>query len=530
MNRLLVLFFVSASASTAAAQDFDKAKKSFREAVGAMDASGARATAFEVAKADSREAVDTLLDGYGVCAAQIRQLWTEKQKCLQEVKKYENFEVDWTKNPPIVEAGDVAEYKKWQDATAAGQAVERKIMSVDGVKRGIVEALATFKSDTSVKELVSRMKSDGVWTRRAGIAEALGQIAHALCVPTLVDRLKGDSEPGVKVACLDALRTAKATTPDAVIAIADALKNEYWQVKSAAVTTLKFIPRALGAAAIEPLIDALKSADGRLKGEINDALVALTGVDKHSDAASWRAWFDANKDAVRKGEIKPGDAAPRDGVGMTTTFYGIPVKSKNVIFVLDRSGSMSAKSEWELPPPDVATGGGAAGPAIKPDGDRKIDIARWQLKRCLAQLVDGIEFNIVFYNHEWKIMAEGMLKLSASTRKQAFEFIDKVDPVGGTNIFDPTEKAFAFAGATEKLVRSGVDTIFLMTDGMPNSGQVPKAEDIVVKLREMNRAKKLIINTVGVFSAGEADEGAKFLKQLAEESGGVYVSAMKAKK
>jgi len=532
MKRLLLLSLVAAA--TAFAQD-EKSAKAFKEAVLSMDASSVARAAADVAKADGKDAVDTLLDGYGICAMQLKQLWAEKQKWQQEVRKYSSFEVDWSRNPPIVMAGDVNEYQKWQAATKEAQAVEKKIMSVEAVKREIVTALGTFKSDASVRELVSKLKNDSNWTRRAGIAEALGQIAHAESVPALLDRLKGDSEAGVKVACLDALRAAKAKGADAVAAIGAALKSEYWQVSSAAALALRSLGKD-AKDAVEPLIEALKAADGRLKHELNDALVAITGVDKHGDPAAWRAWFEANRESVARGEYKPkAGEAPADQKG-STTFYGIPVKSKNVIFILDRSGSMAEPSEWDIPP-DVATGGGGAGPDIKKEGDRKIDIARWQLKRTLATLQDGVMFNLVFYNHEWKIMSESMVKLSTSTRRTAYDFIDKLDPVGGTNIFDPIEKGFTFAGAGEKVAKGGVDTIFLLTDGLPNSGQVPNADDIVKKVRDMNRAKKLVINTIGVFSTSkgprpagapdEATEGSKFLKTLADENGGMFVSAMK---
>jgi hypothetical protein len=150
---------------------------------------------------------------------------------------------------------------------------------------------------------------------------------------------------------------------------------------------------------------------------------------------------------------------------------------------------------------------------------------------------DGCMFNIIFYNHDVSndtiLDPEKMLKLDDKTRKQAYEFIDKLDPIGHTNIFDPMEIAFKFSSLGSrggKLSRAGVDTIFLLTDGLPNRGQVPRAEDIVVKIREMNKSKKIKINTIGVFSTegiygGEyVERGRKFLKELAEDSGGIFKS------
>jgi hypothetical protein len=151
---------------------------------------------------------------------------------------------------------------------------------------------------------------------------------------------------------------------------------------------------------------------------------------------------------------------------------------------------------------------------------------------------DGAEFNLIFYNHEWTILSDKPLKLAASTRKAAFEFIDRLEPVGPTNIYDPLEKGLSFAASgpmMDKISKSGVDTIFFLTDGMPNTGQVPRAEDILVKVKELNKSRKVKIHAIGVFSAGrtpqaagsEAELGGKFLQKLAEENGGRYTGGQK---
>lgn len=506
----------------------DRSRSEFLDAVKSMDEGRTRAAADALAAADSRDAVDTLLDGYGVCAQQIRMLWQEKAKALQEVEKNSDFKVDTTTNPPTIPASDVPKYERYQKATAASQEIERRIMKVEAVKRAIVKALSGFKSDAAVRELVSKLKGDSQWTRRAGIAEALGSVPSPEVETALAEQLKKDSEPQVRIAILDALRARKAGGPKAVAAVCEQLRHELWQVKIAAAQALKAMGSREG---IEPLIAALDKADGRLRTELNDALIALTGVDKKGDFAAWKTWFDANREAVKAGTYTPKKEERPGGQDGGTTFYGIPVDSKNVIFVLDRSGSMTAPSEWEVPA-DVASGKGVpGGPDIKKQGDRKIDIAKWQLKLALARLPDGVEFNVIFFGGDWTILSEKMVRMNAASRKAAFDFIDRTDPMGPTNIFDPMEKAFTFAGVglNDKIYKSNVDTIFLLTDGMPNAGQVPNADDIVVKLREMNKLKKVRINTVGVFASAEAREGEEFLRKLSDDSGGKYVSAMKKK-
>jgi hypothetical protein len=517
--------------------ELEKAKAELKKAIAELSPDAVRGAADRISGSDQKSAVDALLDGVGVCVKQIQALWGDKIKAVQMKEANAHFRVNTTTNPPTVQQGDEPIYLRYQEAEKASQAVEARIMRIEECKRALVSSLSRFKADATVKELLKELTGNSSWVKRASVAEALGQMSHADVPAALAEAARKDSEPQVRISAMDSVRELGAAA--AVPALVECLKHEFWQVKATAAAALKSLKAK---EAVEPLIEALAKADGRLKTEFNEALAAITGVDKHGDAAVWKGWWEVNKDAVTKGTYAPapGEATAGKKTDGGTTFYGIPVNSRNVVFILDRSGSMMEPSEWEIPN-DVATGGGGKDPAadIKKTGDRKIDIARWQLKRALAMMPDGAEFNIIFYSHEWTALSDRMLKLSASTRRQSFDFIDKLDPFGPTNIYDPLEKGLSFASTgamAEKVLKSGPDTIYFLTDGMPNAGQVPNAPDILVKVKELNKTKKVKIHTVGVFSTpkapagvvvvgGEAQLGGAFLKQLAEENGGQYVSA-----
>ena len=108
--------------------------------------------------------------------------------------------------------------------------------------------------------------------------------------------------------------------------------------------------------------------------------------------------------------------------------------------------------------------------------------------------------------------------------------------MGPTNIFDPLEKGLSYAASGKQhtlLARSGADTIFFLSDGMPNMGQIPVVEGILIKARELNKARKVKIHTIGVFSMSvgpaalneELDLGSRFLKELANDTGGSYTGS-----
>jgi HEAT repeat protein len=523
------------------ANDVDKAKADLRKAATDVDLAGVRDAASRLVASERRAAVDALLDGYGVCANAIKLLWTDKTKYMTQKEANADYKVDRTQRPPVpASKADEQKMLAWREAEKAGQATESMIMAAEACKQSIVAALGTFKGDEAVKELIAELPGNSNAMKRAGVAEALGHLQHASIPPALAEAAKRDAEPMVRAMALDSIRRLKADAPEVVAAVVEQLKHEFWQVKSAAAQALLVLkPRS----AVEPLIEALGKADGRLKQEFREALVAITNVDKHLDAATWKAWLDENRASFADGSYQP---RPEERAGApraaATTFYGIPVESKNVIFILDRSGSMRAPSEWEIPN-DVATGVPMTpGADIKLQGNRKIDVARWQLKRTLAQLPDGIEFNVIFYSHEWTILSEKMQKLSAATRKKAYDFIDALEPDGQTNIYDPLEKGLSFAtsGAAMgyTLSKNGADTIFFLTDGMPNAGQIPDANQILVKVKELNKNSRVKIHAIGVFSSGgeggnrgrnEQEEGGAFLRQLAADHNGKYTAAEKKK-
>jgi hypothetical protein len=535
MKNLIAIFLALLPAPDA---ELDQARAEFKKALAELSPSSIQTAADRLAATDQKAAADALMDGYGKCASAIKGHWAEKIKHLQDRESNGDFKIDYKTTPPSIPPGDVNKYNKYLEADKLSKAVEAKIMTLETAKAAIVKALAKFKGDASVKDLIHEVTAGADWQRRAAAAEALGQIAHKDVPAALIDALKKDGEPAVRIAIVEAFRALKQTTPEIVAAVTAQLQSDFWQLKVGAAQTLQ----ALGArAAIEALIESLQKADGRLRVELNEALAGLAGVNKHGDYAAWKAWLEANKDAISKGTYEPksSDNAGAPGKNSTMTFYGITVESKNVIFVLDRSGSMMEPSDWEAPSEAVSTGGGPTpGADIKKNGDRKIDIARWQLKKAIAQLAEGAEFNVIFFSHEVVSLSDKMLKFSPATRKQAFEWIDKLEPYGGTNPFDAVERALAYTAggmSGEKLQKSGVDTICLVTDGLPTAGQVSSPKEIVDRIRTLNKTRKVKIHTIGVFSVSkgaaaekelkEREEGLKFLKQIAEESGGKFTGS-----
>jgi hypothetical protein len=222
---------------------------------------------------------------------------------------------------------------------------------------------------------------------------------------------------------------------------------------------------------------------------------------------------------------------------------------------------MHNQARWVPPPGDIKTAGDERFDPTKkfklPDNPTKIDVARHELKRALAQLKDGVKFNIVFFNNTvWPFSPRRMETLDRLTRERAFEFIDESGLILGTDVYEAMKAAFTYAGVMGTgmtMAESDVDTIILVSDGLPwlreevrNDG-VMDPDAIIKAVREWNKRHKIVIHTVGIHAdknkaagnpdpgadpdkkkgpnkQGKGGKGAKFLRQLAEENGGTYVS------
>ncbi|MGH7342611.1 MAG: hypothetical protein ACREKH_19165, partial [Candidatus Rokuibacteriota bacterium] len=298
--------------------------------------------------------------------------------------------------------------------------------------------------------------------------------------------------------------------------------------------------------AIPPLIKALKdAADPRVKEELNAALVGLTSVDKHSNYDAWTAWWTTNEEGVRARTYTApkGELAGEGQVIGGTTFYGLPIKSDKIVFVIDYSNSMHKPAKWVPPSKDVATVGGPKDPAATirlVDNPTKLDVARFELKKALAALPDGIKFNVVFFNHTvWPFSPRRMETLNAETRKRAFDFIDLTGLILGTDVFEGMKAAFGYAGVTGgglTLTKSDVDTIIFLSDGLPwlrpevRDKGVMDPDRILQQIRDWNKRPKVVIHSIQISAANEGGgkrgdtKGQKFMKQIADENGGTYVS------
>ena len=156
--------------------------------------------------------------------------------------------------------------------------------------------------------------------------------------------------------------------------------------------------------------------------------------------------------------------------------------AKNVVFVLDRSGSMEGK---------------------------KIEQAREALTFVLNNLRDGDRFNIVAYDSSVEAFRPEMQTYSNDTRSAALGFVNGIYAGGGTNIDGALKAAMAqFQGA------EGPTYLLFLTDGLPTVGETSEAK-IVAASKQANPGKVRVIS----FGVGY-DVNSRLLDHLTREHRG----------
>ncbi|MHC4606777.1 MAG: hypothetical protein ACYTAF_07545 [Planctomycetota bacterium] len=390
----------------------------------------------------------------------------------------------------------------------------REIWEEDGIQRGIVEALEGQDDPAAIRLLVERTIGSEDWPVRAICACALGRAAlHTrVGLQGLRDAESVEEDPRVVAEIVESL--GRLWDRESVGRIGgDRLAAPCWQVRLAAVEALGRTgdPRGIG-----HLVGAMDRLRGRIRGRANAALVALTGVDKHGDPEIWRAWWKDNKEKVLSGKyVRPAGAKP-PGPGRTT-FYGIPVVSTRMAFLLDLSGSMREPAGWK---PE----------GMPAEGEQsKLDVLKHELASAVRGMREEARFGVIGCRGSGQPWRNMLLPASARNKERAVKYIESRLPMGATDVYDGLVEAFKIhapgpvgdsaEGGPDPGYLRGVDTVYVLSDGRPTVGLVTDPKDILREVARVNRWRRIVIHTVAIGANADAD----FLKALAERNGGVFI-------
>ncbi|MDX1963813.1 MAG: VIT and VWA domain-containing protein [Pirellulales bacterium] len=156
---------------------------------------------------------------------------------------------------------------------------------------------------------------------------------------------------------------------------------------------------------------------------------------------------------------------------------------KTVLFVVDKSGSMSGK---------------------------KMEQAKGALKFVLNNLRDGDTFNVIAYDDKVESWKPEVQTFGDETRKSALGYVEGLYAGGSTNISGALKTALA-----QIQDASRPNFVIFLTDGLPTAGETNE-QKIVTQTRELNKLKARIF----AFGVGY-DLNSRLLDKLVRENFGL---------
>jgi Ca-activated chloride channel homolog len=157
--------------------------------------------------------------------------------------------------------------------------------------------------------------------------------------------------------------------------------------------------------------------------------------------------------------------------------------AKDIVFVLDTSGSMADEGKMEK--------------------------ARAALLFGIRNLRDADRFNVINFAGEEHLMEARLIPANSAGKKRGEEFVKKLQPTGGTNINDALRAALRQFDSSDRS-----KMLVFMTDGLPTVGET-NVEKII------ENAKSIKVNNLRIFTFGVGyDVNTQLLDKIAAENSG----------
>jgi len=404
-------------------------------------------------------------------------------------------------------------------SAARGQLVELAGHRSRELAISAIDALARIGVDGSIDEITSGLDRPGTDIRRR--ARALDALVGSAGGIEVAIRSAASKDPELRAVAMGSL-SLRSSDPRAMKTLLAGLNDKDAAVCNVALQSLRSIR-------IKPMVGALidvlaNHTDESFKVKALGFLVNVSGQNFGLAAVDWKKWWSASEAAF--------EFPKQEEEGFTSVkkyeldYFGIEVSSKRLGLVVDISSSMrrlvavKAESLEEDEAEEAAGGGGRtrAAPAkkkkkepggivVKDGKAMKIDILKKEMTRLLKKLPADTFLNMISFDATFKPWQKALQSLKGKGRAKALFYVARITTGSGTNVFDTLEFA---------LKDKRVDTIYLLTDGLPTRGRLTAPEAILKEIKLLNRTRGVTIHTIA-FGAES-----NLLRQLAEQNGGQY--------
>lgn len=250
--------------------------------------------------------------------------------------------------------------------------------------------------------------------------------------------------------------------------------------------------------AIEALGRIRASIDGQLHHKLDVELKKVTLEDFLDDEARFEKWTSGEYLTQPLDRKFPEDSMFKNAsfspsinrIKLTPTkYYDIDIHAKRLLFVIDRSGSMSEM--------------GYRG--------TRLQKAKRELIGAIRRLDQDTEFGILVFDTHVRAYKDELQYASDENKTKAIKYVTSLQAGERTNTYGALRKAIEFDDQLE--------AIFVLTDGRPTTGPIVPPQQILSDILQRNKVRNISINTVAI--AVDLDMQG-FLKGLTEPSGGEF--------
>ena len=382
-----------------------------------------------------------------------------------------------------------------------------------------IEALARIGVGDAFEEISAALDRPGVDVRlRARALDAL--VASKRGIEFAIGAASG-KDPELRAVAMGSL-ALRAADPRAMKILLGGLEDLDSSVRNVALRSLRQVRVKSMIGALIRVVDS--HPDESFKVRALELLVNASGQNFGLAAVDWKKWWAQSEAAFEfpKQEEEGITSVKKRGL----EYFGIEVSSKRLGLIADISSSMrrmvavKAESLDEEEEEETVGGDGRTrvapvkkkkkkqgGVVVKDGKARKIDILKKELTRLLKKLPADTSLNIITFDATYRSWQKVLQPLRGRGRAKALAYVARIATGSGTNVFDTLEFA---------LKDKRVDTIYLLTDGLPTRGRITAPAAILKEIDVLNRARGVTIHTIA-FGAES-----NLLMQLAERNGGQY--------
>ena len=400
--------------------------------------------------------------------------------------------------------------------------------------------LESFRNPEALKRLAKAGLSSGKvpFRLRLAVARAVGSRSPQ-ALDLLGRALARADKPGAKAAVLEGLLfLGKKAAPlgDRLLRL---LKDPSEAVREGAVRVLAGtgVPKA-----VLPMILLLGREKGMVQERIASRLEAMTGMKLGLSVPAWRRWYEEERGRILSGEFPLGASPPpkkgrrrgrrkgrrgrrkaqgreKEKKGALSYYMGIPQTGKALVYLLDASNSMKAKTLLRV-----------KGTSSGRDITSRFDACRRELIKSISALSPDQKFNVIFFNDLVLSFRPEPVPATKKNVAEAVHWILQVRMRLLTDIYSALQLAFSMVSGPKECPYTGnnVDTIFLLTDGAPYIRKAggktgpDKPAAILQAVSEWDPLERVKIHCITVGRSLGKGVRKGFLRRLAALRGGEF--------